>query len=114
MADSVNLHALILDALGWTEFPKDDDFMFEGEPEPCDECNDGLCNVFTYEKRRLCRRCMLDHIVEMGWDKLPQLELATPEIVETNVELPAEPQEEDASGGVRPEGEGSPGQGELF
>ena len=113
MADSVNLHAIILDALGWTEFPRGDDFEFFGEPEPCDNCEEGLCNVVTYDKRRLCRRCTLDHIVEMGWDKYepPEQELATPEIVVTDVE------EDDGrtdSQIVRENGEGTSGQGSLW
>jgi hypothetical protein len=69
---AADLRDIILDALGWTEFPRGDDFEFFEEPEPCDNCDEGLVTVFNYENRRLCRRCMIEHADSMGWMEAPK------------------------------------------
>lgn len=77
-----DLRDLILDALGWHEFPERETFEFFKEPEPCDNCDEGLVDLFNYENRRLCRRCMLDHADSMGWldpPKEPEVKWLVPE-----------------------------------
>jgi hypothetical protein len=90
----VDLHRLILDALGWSEFPKDDNFVFDSEPEPCDNCELGLVYIFSFEQRRLCRNCVIEHADAMGWLEVPDLELkfmtVNPVVTDVEPELPEE------------------------
>lgn len=42
------------------------------DPEPCDDCDTGICYIWSYDDVRRCKNCVHVYATKMGWYDPPE------------------------------------------